>query len=84
MKQNILFLNFLLFLVLISSISLTVRANDYGLGVYEDQELRWKCNACNDIEMEKIFGNDWNDDGIFNNLSLVKRMKWKINNIRIN
>jgi hypothetical protein len=61
-----------------------VNAYSFNVGVYEDQEIIWKCNVCNQNEMDLIFGSEWNDSGIFNNLSLGKRMKWKINNFEIN
>jgi hypothetical protein len=54
------------------------------VGVHEDQEIIWKCNVCNQNKMEAIFGSEWNDSGIFDNLSVGKRMKWKINNFQIN
>ncbi len=84
MKQKTFFFNFILFFLLISSIVSTVTAFEYRIGVREDQELIWKCNVCNKINMDIIFGSDWDDSGIFNNLSQGKRMKWKINNVTIN
>jgi hypothetical protein len=61
-----------------------VNAIAYGIGVHEDQELIWKCNVCNIKEMNTIFGINWDDSGIFRNLSSGKRMKWKINKIEMN
>lgn len=84
MKNKRLFFNFIIFLLLLSSIALDVKAIKYSIGVYEDQELIWKCNVSNLIEMDSIFGTDWNDSGIFKNLSIGKRMKWKINTVEVN
>ncbi|MFX0140906.1 MAG: hypothetical protein ACFFDN_45125 [Candidatus Hodarchaeota archaeon] len=66
------------------SIISSVNALNYGIGVNKDQELIWKCNVCNIIEMANIFGSKWDDSWIFRNLSMGKRMKWKINNIEVN
>ena len=84
MKQKTFFFNFILFFLLISSIVSTVTAVEYRIGVREDQELIWKCNVCNKINMDIIFGSEWNDVGIFKNLSQGKRMKWEINSAEVN
>lgn len=84
MKHKIFFFNFFLFFLLIGSIISPVSAVEYRIGVHEDQELIWKCNVCNKINMDIIFGSDWDDSGIFNNLSQGKRMKWKINSVMFN
>ena len=84
MKKRIKMVSFILFFLLFSNIPLIVNALDYGVGVHEDQELIWKCNICNQFEMNNIFGNDWDDFGIFKNLSIGSHMKWRINSIEIN
>ncbi|MBA7494294.1 hypothetical protein ES702_04869 [subsurface metagenome] len=83
MKRKVVFLNFTLLFLLICSIISNVDATEYSMGVQNDQELIWKCNVCNQIEMDNIFGNDWDDSGIFENLSKGKRMKWIISNIEV-
>ncbi|MFW9880116.1 MAG: hypothetical protein ACFFG0_44140 [Candidatus Thorarchaeota archaeon] len=84
MKKKSQFLNFIFFLLLFNSMILTINALGYGVGIYENQEIIWKCNVCNKPEMEIIFGNNWDDSGIFKNLSAGKRMKWIINDIELN
>ncbi len=84
MKRSRLYLNFLILIFLFNIIFPSVSATNYVSGIYEDQELTWKCNVCNQIEMESIFGDNWDDFGIFNNLSQGKSMKWKINYIIVN
>lgn len=84
MRRKSFLVNFLLFFLLTCCISSNVNANNYGIGVSEDQELIWKCKVCNRIEMNNIFGSSWNDYGILKNLSQGKMMKWKINNIDVN
>lgn len=84
MKQTRLYLNFFLLFILFNLILSNASATNYVSGIYENQELIWKCNICNQIEMESIFGNTWNDSGMFNNLSQGKSMKWKINYVNVN
>ena len=84
MKKKIGFFNFIILFLLLSSVISTVYALDYGIGVQKDQEIIWKCNVCNKIEMDTIYGSNWDDSEIFKNLSNGKRMKWKINNVEIN
>ncbi len=78
-----LLLEFVFFLLLLANIISNVNAIDYRVGVNISQELIWKCNVSNQIEMDNIFGNDWDEFGIFENLSKGKRMKWKIDNIEV-
>jgi len=84
MKQKSSFFNFLLSFLIISFIASNVNATSYRFGVYENQELVWRCKLCNQGEMDNIFGIDWNEDGILKNLSQGSRMKWKINSVNVN
>jgi hypothetical protein len=56
----------------------TVNANKFNTGVETDDKLVWKCNICKRSEMDSIFGTDWDDSGIFENLSKGTKMKWEI------
>jgi hypothetical protein len=76
--------NFLIFFLFLSNFASIVNAFNYRVGVHEDQEIIWKCNVCNQMEMDLIFGSEWNDSGVFDNLSVGKRMKWQINSFEIN
>lgn len=84
MKKIIYILHFIILFLFISNFVSIVNAFSFSVGVHEDQEIIWKCNVCNQNEMDSIFGSSWDDSGIFDNLSVGKRMKWKINNIVIN
>lgn len=84
MKRKSFLFNLFLSFLLISIFTSNVNASSYGFGVYENQELIWRCNVCNQIEMDNIFGNDWNDHGILKNLSQGRSMKWKINSVYVN
>ena len=63
---------------------LSVNAIGFQTGVSYGQELVWKCNVCNNNEMDNIFGPTWDDSGIFSNLNKGKRMKWNISAVEIN
>ena len=76
---GIIFLVLLIFNTIVST-----NAFEYGAGVKKNQEIIWKCNVCNELEMDAIFSNSWNGVGIFTNLSKGKRMKWEINEVEIN
>lgn len=84
MRKIIYILNFILLFLFISNAISIVNAFSFNVGVNVDQEIIWKCNVCNQNEMDSIFGSGWDDSGIFDNLSVGKRMKWKINNFEIN
>ncbi|MFX1420620.1 MAG: hypothetical protein ACFE9N_17115 [Promethearchaeota archaeon] len=84
MKKELLFFNFIVLILFLNSIISPVNAINYGVGIHENQELIWKCNECNKIEMEAIYGSTWDDSGIFTNLSIGKRMKWTVNDVEVN
>lgn len=78
------FLSLIFFFLFLSSFFTYVNAIEYGIGVHEEQELIWNCNVCNTLEMNAIFGVNWDDSGVFKNLSRGKRMKWEINSVEMN
>lgn len=84
MKKKVVVLSFSFLFLLVCSLISNVYANEYSIGVKSEQELIWKCNVCNQIEMDNIFGEDWDNSGIFKNLSKGKKMKWEIVNIEVN
>ena len=73
----------LLFLFLLG-FSSNVFANDYQNGIKTNDELIWKCHICDDNKMDELFGEFWNDAGIFENLSTNRRMKWRVNMVEEN
>lgn len=84
MKEKRSIINFIIFIIIACNTVSIVNAINYRVGVHEEQEIIWKCNVCNQMEMELIFGSNWNDSGVFYNLSASKRMKWQINNVVVN
>ncbi|MFW9990392.1 MAG: hypothetical protein ACFFC3_17250 [Candidatus Odinarchaeota archaeon] len=83
MKRKIILLNFTFISLLLYCIISHVDATAYSMGIKNGQELIWKCKECNEKEITNIFGEEWDDSGIFKNLSEGKRMKWRINNLEI-
>jgi len=70
-----------IFLITISIIGFTsdVIALNYTFGFRTNQELVWKCHVCDINKMNNIFGENWSNTGLFENLSQGKRMRWQIN-----
>lgn len=69
---------------MMSGMVLNVNAINYKVGVDEDDELIWKCKICDEAEMNFIFGSEWDNSGIFLNLSKGTSMRWKINTVELN
>jgi len=70
-----------IFFIIISSLSFTsdLIALNYTFGFKADEELIWKCYICDTNKMNTIFGENWSNTALFENLSQGKRMKWQIN-----
>ena len=68
----------LLFIFMLGSSSIVI-ANEYQNGIKTNDELIWNCHLCDDNKMDTLFGDDWNEAGVFENLSANKRMKWQVN-----
>lgn len=70
-----------IFLITISSISFTtdVIALNYEFGFEINDELIWKCHQCDFNKMNNLFGDNWRNSGLFEELSQGKEMKWVIN-----
>ncbi len=81
MKRKVILLNFTLILLLLYIGILHISVAAYSIGIQNDQELIWKCKVCNERQITSIFGEGWDDSGIFENMSQGKSMKWRINNI---
>jgi len=73
----------LLFLFILGCSS-TVLANDYQIGIKTNDELIWTCHLSNNNKMDELFGEFWNDTGMFENLSTNSRMKWRVNMVEEN
>lgn len=49
-----------------------------------NESFLWDCFVCNNQEMDRLFGLDWNNNGLFWDLEQGRQMKWLINNIENN
>jgi len=74
----------LFFLIFMGSFTSNVIALDYSIGFKTGDQLIWKCNICNINKMNLLFGENWRDAGLFENLSQGKRMRWEVNTIEQN
>jgi len=74
------------FLISILTFGFISRGNaiNYGIGINKNDELIWKCKVCNKGEMNKVFGNNWDNTGLFENMKKGAKMKWGIKNTVIN
>ena len=84
MKPNSFLISFLFIFILIIGIIPNGTAINYGIGVNRDEELIWKCNVSNKGEMSILFGNNWDNSGLFEDLNKGKKMKWDIKNTEVN
>ena len=77
LKRKAFYASLLFLMLLIINNLHNVSALGYSTGVKQNQKLVWKCNVCNELEMNAIFGSLWDDFGHFKNLSRGKKMKWE-------
>jgi hypothetical protein len=76
---------YIIFTIILSlTPNLSFQEPSFTIGVKRNEEFVWSCNRCNKLEIEEIFGNSWDDSGFFENLSLNRIMKWKINSVESN
>ncbi len=64
----------MLLLLFILGFSSNVFAVEYQNGIKTNDELIWNCHICDDTKLGTLFGESWNEAGIFENLSANKRM----------
>ena len=72
-----LLLTFLVFLIFIP----VIKAQEFYWGINKGDILIWSCSKCDDEQLRKIFGNDWNSHDLFQNLSSGKKMKIEIKDL---
>ena len=83
-KKGDLFIGIVLLILFTLGFSSNVTANEYQNGIKINDELIWNCHLCDDNKMDALFGEFWNEAGIFENLSANRRMKWSVNMIEEN
>jgi len=82
-KRDI-YISILLLFLFTLGFSSNVIAYEYQNGIKTNDELIWNCHLCDDNKMDALFGEFWNDAGIFENLSANKRMKWSVDMVEEN
>ncbi|MFX1296243.1 MAG: hypothetical protein ACFFD2_15510 [Promethearchaeota archaeon] len=82
-RLHLLYVILIIFLSMNSIISI-VNADKFSTGLRRDDHLVWICNVCKRSEMDNIFGTDWDDSGIFENISKGYKMRWEIIDSEVN
>ena len=83
-KKRAIYRSIMLLFLFIFGFSSNVIANEYQNGIKINDELIWNCHLCDDKKMDALFGEFWNEAGIFENLSANSRMKWSVNTVEEN
>ena len=83
-KKRDIYTSIMLLFLFTLSFSSNVIANEYQNGIKTSDELIWNCNLCDDNKMDALFGEFWNEAGIFKDLSSNSRMKWSVNMVEEN
>ena len=80
-KKRDIYTSIMLLFLFMGVFSSNVIANEYQIGIKTNDELIWNCHLCNDNKMDAIFGEFWNEAGIFKDLNVDNKMKWKVSMI---
>lgn len=83
-KKRVIYTSIMLLFLFTLGFLPNVIANEYKNGIKTNDELIWICNVCDDNKMNVLFGEFWDEAGIFENLSANKRMKWSVNMVEEN
>jgi len=83
-KKRAIYRSIMLLFLFIFGFSSNVIANEYQNGIKINDELIWNCHLCDEKKMDALFGESWNDAGIFENLSVNRKMKWSVNMVEEN
>lgn len=71
-----------IFLVIISLLSFTpdVIASNHNYEISSNirNEQKWYCYVCDKVKMNALFGANWDNIGLFENISQGSKMKWQI------
>lgn len=77
-KKRDIYTSIILLFLFVLGFSSKVFAIEYQYGIKTNDELIWNCHVCDNNKMDALFGDYWNEAGIFENLSANKRMKWRV------
>ncbi len=71
-------------LIFIVGFASDVVALNYTFGFTTNEDLVWKCDICDINKMNNLFGDNWSNSGLFENLGQGKRMRWQVNTTKVN
>ena len=84
MRKRNLYTSVSLILVFFISFTSDVVALNYSFSFITNEDLVWKCNICDINKMNILFGDNWSNSGLFENLGQGKSMKWQVNTTKVN
>ena len=73
-----------LILILVIGFTSDVVALNYSFSFITNEDLVWKCDICDINKMNNLFGENWSNTGLFENLGQGKRMRWQVNTTKVN
>ncbi len=83
-KKRDIYTSTVLLFIFTLGFSSIVFANEYQNGINTNDELIWNCHLCDENKMDALFGEFWNEAGIFKDLKANSRMKWSVNMVEEN
>jgi len=83
-KKRDIYTSIILLFLFTLEFSSKVIATEYQIGIKSNDELIWNCHLCDDNKMDAIFGEFWNNAGIFEDLRVNSKMKWSVNMVEEN
>jgi len=78
-KNRNLYASITLILIFVVGFTSDVVALNYSFSFTTNEDLVWKCDICDTNKMNTLFGENWSNSGLFENLGQGKRMKWQVN-----
>jgi len=83
-RNRNLYASITLILIFVMGFTSDVVALNYSFSFITNEELVWKCDICDINKMNTLFGENWSNSGLFENLGQGKRMKWQVNTTKVN
>jgi len=84
MRNRNLYASVTLILIFVIGFTSDAVAQNYSFSFITNEDLVWKCEICDINKMNNLFGDNWSNSGLFENLSQGKRMKWQVNTTKVN
>ncbi len=78
MKFNSFLISYFLLLIILIGLIPFAKASDYKIGVEKGDVFIWNCNVCDNNKIDEILGEEWDDEGFFEDIEQGTHMKWRI------